>query len=186
MVKTYCRGRPQDYFISTIGLGANNFELKPTLINMMQNSSQFIGLLTEELLAHLKKFFHFADTIKINVPTNVIQLRLFPFSLANKVLKIPRRSLVEIPGNASQVPHHNFPRGQLIQIFYRRRTIRKKSPNEAYSIIEEMASTTYHYSSCDRHVTRRLAEKKDRHSHQADQVSNADTHPTLANPSSQL
>ncbi|RDY04008.1 hypothetical protein CR513_12346, partial [Mucuna pruriens] len=56
---------------------------------------------------------------------------------------------------------------QLIQIFYNSfstlnrtsidttcgGTIRKKSPNEVYVIIEDITSNTYHYSSSDKHVT---------------------------------
>ncbi|RDX60792.1 hypothetical protein CR513_61038, partial [Mucuna pruriens] len=44
--------------------------------------------------------------------------------------------------------------------------IRKKSPNEAYDIKEEMTANTYHYSSGDRNVTRRLAEVH----HECDEV----------------
>ncbi|RDX79916.1 hypothetical protein CR513_39600, partial [Mucuna pruriens] len=70
-------------------VGTNNFELKPTLINIVQNSGEFRGQSTKELVAHLKKFLHFANTLKINngVPTNTIRLRLFPFSLADSTLE---------------------------------------------------------------------------------------------------
>ncbi|RDY01841.1 hypothetical protein CR513_14783, partial [Mucuna pruriens] len=37
-------------------------------------------------------------------------------------------------------------------------TIKKKHPNEAYAITKDMTSNTYHYSSSDRHVIRRLTE----------------------------
>ncbi|RDY08959.1 hypothetical protein CR513_06749, partial [Mucuna pruriens] len=50
-----------------------------------------------EPLAHLKKFLHFIDTVKVNnVLMNTIYLRLFSFSLADRVLKYP---------------HHDFLRG---------------------------------------------------------------------------
>ncbi|RDX86599.1 hypothetical protein CR513_32052, partial [Mucuna pruriens] len=67
----------QDYSILVIE--TSSFKLKPTLISMMQNVTQFRGLYTEEPLTHLKKIN--------NVPKNNIFLRLFPFSLANKALK---------------------------------------------------------------------------------------------------
>ncbi|RDX60530.1 hypothetical protein CR513_61319, partial [Mucuna pruriens] len=66
---------------------ANNFEVKPTLISMVQNSSQFGELSIDEPLAHLKEFFHFSNRVKINnVPTSIIYLRLFPFSITDKAL----------------------------------------------------------------------------------------------------
>ncbi|RDY03782.1 hypothetical protein CR513_12588, partial [Mucuna pruriens] len=87
----------QDYFIPVIMVTDNiyyppvetsSFKLKPTLISMMQNTGQFRGLPTKEPLAHLKKFLRFANTIRINnIPVDVLCLRLFPFSLANKAFE---------------------------------------------------------------------------------------------------
>ncbi|RDX98956.1 hypothetical protein CR513_18065, partial [Mucuna pruriens] len=62
--------------------------------------------------------------------------------------------------------HHDFPMGQLIQIFYNILStlnqtiinvtcggmIRKKSPSKAYVIIEDMASNTNQFSSSNRHI----------------------------------
>ncbi|RDX60317.1 hypothetical protein CR513_61550, partial [Mucuna pruriens] len=46
------------------------------------------GLSTEKPLTNLKKFLHFANTVKINnVIMNTICLRLFPFLLANRALE---------------------------------------------------------------------------------------------------
>ncbi|RDX95514.1 hypothetical protein CR513_21955, partial [Mucuna pruriens] len=84
----------QDYFIPVIKVIDNinyplvetrSFELKSTLVNMMQNAGQFRRLPTEKPLAHLKKFSHFVDMVRINnVPINAIRLRLFLFSLADE------------------------------------------------------------------------------------------------------
>ncbi|RDX65357.1 hypothetical protein CR513_55991, partial [Mucuna pruriens] len=43
--------------------------------------------------------------------------------------------------------------------------IKKKSINEAYGIIKDVISNTYHYSSRDRHVARRLAKVYQEHAH---------------------
>ncbi|RDX67723.1 hypothetical protein CR513_53361, partial [Mucuna pruriens] len=65
-----------------------SFKLKPTLINMMQNAGQFRGLPIEYPLAHLKKFLYFIDIVRIdNVPINAIRLRLFSFSLMDRMLE---------------------------------------------------------------------------------------------------
>ncbi|RDX58567.1 hypothetical protein CR513_62109, partial [Mucuna pruriens] len=61
-------------------------------------------------------------------------------------------------------PHHDFLRGNLSTLNQTSINvacggiIRKKSLNEAYGIIEDMASNTYYYSLSDRHVTRRPIE----------------------------
>ncbi|RDX79696.1 hypothetical protein CR513_39854, partial [Mucuna pruriens] len=53
-----------------------------------KNAGQLKGLPTKDPLAHLKKFLRFANMIKINnVPINIIRLRLFPFSLANRAFE---------------------------------------------------------------------------------------------------
>ncbi|XP_075486381.1 uncharacterized protein LOC142525987 [Primulina tabacum] len=61
---------------------ANNFELKPSIIQMIQYQVRFGGSQTEDPNAHLDGFLSICDTIKFNgVSTNAIRLRLFPFSL---------------------------------------------------------------------------------------------------------
>ena len=60
---------------------ANNFELKPALITMVQQN-QFTGHPTEDPNEHLERFLRMANTVKLNcVKTEVIKLYLFPFSL---------------------------------------------------------------------------------------------------------
>ncbi|XP_075479287.1 uncharacterized protein LOC142520172 [Primulina tabacum] len=61
---------------------ANNFELKPSIIQMIQYQVRFKGSQTEDPNAHLEGFLSICDTIKFNgVSTDAIRLRLFPFSL---------------------------------------------------------------------------------------------------------
>ena len=65
-------------------IAANNFELKPALIFMVQQS-QFGGSLMEDHNLHLSVFLEVCDTLKINgASIDAIRLRLFPFSLRDK------------------------------------------------------------------------------------------------------
>ena len=60
---------------------ANNFELKPTLIAMVQQH-QFIGHPSEDPNEHMGIFMRMANTVKLNrVRPEVMKLPLFPFSL---------------------------------------------------------------------------------------------------------
>ena len=60
---------------------ANNFELKPTLIIMVQQH-QFPGHPTEDPYEHLGRFLRMANIVKLNgVRPEVEKLHLFPFSL---------------------------------------------------------------------------------------------------------
>lgn len=60
---------------------ANNFELKHSLIGMIQQD-KFSGLPTENLKLHLSIFVDNYGTLKANgVDQNTIRLRLFPFSI---------------------------------------------------------------------------------------------------------
>jgi hypothetical protein len=69
----------------TINIGDNAFELKPTLINMVQ-ASQFCGKAHEDASAHLQHFLDICSTFTIKGVTRVdILLRLFPFSLLGKM-----------------------------------------------------------------------------------------------------
>ena len=72
----------EEYFIvRQPTIEANNFELKPSLISMVQQN-QFIGHHTEDLDEHMGRFLRMANTVKLNsVRPEVIKLHLFPFSL---------------------------------------------------------------------------------------------------------
>ena len=60
---------------------ANNFDLKPTLITMVQQH-QFTGHPSEDPNEHMRRFMRMANTVKLNeVRPKVIKLKLFPFSL---------------------------------------------------------------------------------------------------------
>ena len=67
-------------------INANDFELKPALITMVQQN-QFAGHPTENPNEHLGRFLRIANSIKLNgVKPEVIQLQLFPFSLRDMAI----------------------------------------------------------------------------------------------------
>ena len=63
---------------------ANNFELKPITIQLLQGI-QFHRLAHEDPNAHILNILEVCDTVKYNrVSDDAIRLRLFPFSLKKK------------------------------------------------------------------------------------------------------
>ncbi|KAA3462831.1 oligopeptide transporter 4-like [Gossypium australe] len=70
--------------IARLTITTNNFEIKPAMIQMIQNNLQFRGTMIEDPNQHLKHFLQLCDTFKYNEVTNdAIRLRLFSFSLIN-------------------------------------------------------------------------------------------------------
>ena len=62
-----------------------NFELKSSLINMVQ-ASLFCGKPNEDANAHLQNFLELCKTVTIRgITTDAVRLHLFPFSLLGKV-----------------------------------------------------------------------------------------------------
>ena len=69
------------YAIRQPTVDANNFELKPALITMVQQH-QFTGYPTKDPNEHLGRFLRMENTVKLNgVRPEVIKLHIFPFSL---------------------------------------------------------------------------------------------------------
>ena len=71
--------------ISIPVIGANNFELKPQLISLMQQNYKFHGLPLEDPHQFLAEFLQICDTVKINgVNPEVYRLMLFPFAIRDR------------------------------------------------------------------------------------------------------
>ena len=68
----------------SVNVGNVNFELKSSLINMVQ-ASPFCGKPNEDASTYLQNFLQLYDTVVIQgVAADVIKLCLFPFSLLGK------------------------------------------------------------------------------------------------------
>ena len=86
-LKDYSQPKINDIQSSIIrpAITANNFEIKPGTIQMVQNSVQCGGASTEDPNMHIRDFIEICDTFKFNgVSDDAIKLRLFPFSLREK------------------------------------------------------------------------------------------------------
>nr|GFA37674.1 reverse transcriptase domain-containing protein [Tanacetum cinerariifolium] len=88
------RGGP----IAPIAIQATNFGLKNDMIQQVQNSCQFHGLLGDDANKHLDKFLHVTQTIKVNgVTDDALRLYLFPHSLTHHATawfdRLPRNSI---------------------------------------------------------------------------------------------
>ena len=71
--------------ITRPNIEANNFEIKPALLQMIQSSVQFYGMLNEDPNDHIANFLEICDTLKYNgVSNDALRLRLFPFTLKDK------------------------------------------------------------------------------------------------------
>nr|GEU59778.1 reverse transcriptase domain-containing protein [Tanacetum cinerariifolium] len=84
--------------ITPIAIQATNFGLKNNMIQQVQNSCQFHGLLGDAANKHLDKFLHVTESIKVNgVTDDALRLYLFPYSLTHHATAwfdhLPRNSI---------------------------------------------------------------------------------------------
>ena len=71
--------------ISIPTIGANNFELKPQLVSLMQQNCKFHGLPSEDPFQFLTELLQICDTVKTNgVDPEVYMLMLFPFAVRDR------------------------------------------------------------------------------------------------------
>ncbi|XP_073041926.1 uncharacterized protein [Primulina eburnea] len=130
------------------------FELKPAIIQMIQLQVKFRGSPSEDPNAHLEKFLSICDTIKCNgVSTDVIRLRLFPFSLKGAAMEwlrdLPAGSITTWDGLVEVFMHRYFPPTKITQLRNEITSFRKRygeSLNSACARFKKMLRM------CPRHV----------------------------------
>ncbi|KAF7832953.1 uncharacterized protein G2W53_015286 [Senna tora] len=96
---------------------ANNFEIKPATIQLLQANGQFGGSPVEDPNNHIRNFLEICDTFKHNgVSDDAIHLRLFPFSLRDKakvwLQSLPEGSITTWEELAQQFLTKYFPPGK--------------------------------------------------------------------------
>nr|GEZ74890.1 reverse transcriptase domain-containing protein [Tanacetum cinerariifolium] len=146
-------------------INANNFELKQTLINLVQ-SNQFTG--RQDPHNHLRFFNKDTSTFRhLEVPNTTIRLLLFPFSLEGEARiwldKEPPRSILtwedleQFKDLLRQCPHHGFSELHQLDTFYNALNpndqdaldsaaggnFLDKIPRECLSIIESKSKVRY-------------------------------------------
>ncbi|KAL0458853.1 UNVERIFIED_CONTAM: hypothetical protein Slati_0512500 [Sesamum latifolium] len=149
---------------------ANNFEIKPSIIQIIRSSVQFSGLLHEDPNKYLINFFEICDTFRFNgVSNDVVRLWIFSFSLCDiakdwlQSLPTERESLYDalkrFKSMLRKCPHHELPVWRQVQTFYNGvtlanratidaaagGTIMKKLSSEAFNIIDEIETNLYSY-----------------------------------------
>jgi hypothetical protein len=121
-IRDYVRPVVNDNYsgIARPTIAANNFELKPGLIHMVQQN-QFGRAPTEDPNAHLGSFLEICDTVKMNgVTEDAIRLRLFSFSLRDKAKawfqSLPYGSITTWEGLAQKFLTKFFPPSKAAQL----------------------------------------------------------------------
>nr|GEX65428.1 reverse transcriptase domain-containing protein [Tanacetum cinerariifolium] len=171
------RGGP----IAPIAIQPTIFGLKNDMIQQVQNSCQFHGLLGDDANKHLDKFFHVTQSIKVNgVIDDALRLYLFPHSLTHHATvwfyRLPRNSINTFEKIAKMFLGKYFPPSMVTKhrneiTNFRQRPdeslfeawehyklsidrcgiFMKRRPEECYNLINNM---TTHHNDCDTYVQR--------------------------------
>nr|GEW51880.1 reverse transcriptase domain-containing protein [Tanacetum cinerariifolium] len=137
-------------------INANNFELKQTLINLVQ-SNQFTG--RQDPHNHLRFFNKVTSTFRhLEVPNTTIKLLLFPFSIeGEKPNETFNEAWERFKDFLRQCPHHGFSELHQLDTFYNALNpndqdaldsaaggnFLDKTPRECLSIIERKSKVRY-------------------------------------------
>ncbi|XP_073063971.1 uncharacterized protein [Primulina eburnea] len=118
-------------------IAANNFELKPAVINMVQQN-QFGEAATADPHLHLRTFLEITDTIKINgVSDEVIRLRLFLFSLRDQarslLQSLPLGSITTWADLVTKFLSKQRELEVLYEAWERYKELLRKCPNHGYT-----------------------------------------------------
>ena len=107
--------------IRKLAIQANNFELKPSYVSIIQNSVQFHRLPSEDPNLYIAYFLDICDMFRVNgVPDDTIRLRLFLFSLKDKAREwlnsLPVESIVDWATLAQKFLAKYFPPTKIVKL----------------------------------------------------------------------
>ncbi|XP_015947382.1 uncharacterized protein LOC107472371 [Arachis duranensis] len=127
--------------IATPTVQANNFELKPQLITLVQNNCSYGGGPLEDPNQHLFVFLRICNTVKTNrVHPDVYKLLLFPFSLRDKATQwlesFPKESLNDWNEVMSRFLAKFYPPQKIIKLKTEVQTFRQMDGESLYEAWE--------------------------------------------------
>ncbi|KAL0438800.1 UNVERIFIED_CONTAM: Retrovirus-related Pol polyprotein from transposon [Sesamum latifolium] len=123
----------------------NNFEIKPSIIQIIRSSVQFYGSPDEDPNKHLMNFLEICDTFRFNgVSNDAVRLRIFPFSLCDTAkdwlqsLPTDRESLYDawerFKSMLRKCPHHELSVWRQVQTFYNSITLANRATIDAVAV----------------------------------------------------
>nr|GEV65746.1 reverse transcriptase domain-containing protein [Tanacetum cinerariifolium] len=154
------RGGP----IASIAIQATNFGIKNDVIQQVQNSCQFHGLLGDDANKHLDKFLHVTQSIKVNrVTDDALRLYLFPHSLTHHATAwfdcLLRNSINTFEQMAKMFLEKYFPPSMVMKLRNEITNFRQR-PDE--SLFEAWERHKLLINRCPNHNMRNLYEKASR------------------------
>ena len=139
---------------------ADHFEIKSSIVNMIQNSVQFGGLEHEDPGRHIAAFLEVLATFKMTgISDDAIRLRLFPFSLRDKartwLLSQPAGSITTWAELSQQFMQQYFPPEKTQKLRNRIMTFRQDDDESLYTAWErfkDLLLSCPHHELSKRHL----------------------------------